>query len=181
MAANEYRFLTRWRIRADVREVADVLNDASGLARWWPSVYLEVTEVSPGDARGVGRVVSVFTKGWLPYTLRWSFRVTESTYPSGFALEASGDFVGSGVWTLTQDGDLVDVVYDWRIRTDKPLLRYLSPIMKPIFRANHRWAMRKGEESLNLELARRRARTADERSLVPSPPRPTFTRRRATS
>jgi len=31
------------------------------------------------------------------YTLRWSFRTTE-TRPDGFAIEAFGDFVGRGEW-----------------------------------------------------------------------------------
>jgi len=31
-----------------------------------------------------------------------------------------------------------DITYDWRIRADKPLLRYLSFVFKPIFSANHR-------------------------------------------
>ena len=84
---------------------------------------------------------------------------------------AEGDFVGTGVWTLTQNGDVVDVRYDWRIRADKPLLRYGSFIFRPIFSANHRWAMARGEESLNLELMRRRAKTPAEREAVPSPPR----------
>jgi len=43
----------------------------------------------------------------------------------------------------------------WKIRADKPLLRDFSFLMKPLFSANHHWAMRKGEESLRLELARR--------------------------
>jgi hypothetical protein len=176
VAANEYRFLTRWRVEATIREVDDILNDVTALARWWPSVYLDVKETTPGDRTGLGRVVQLYTKGWLPYTLRWSFRVTESRYPDGFALEASGDFVGTGVWTLKQDGVWVEAAYDWRIRADKPILRYLSAIMKPIFAANHRWAMGKGEESLKLELARRRAATPEERARIPAPPQPTFVR-----
>jgi hypothetical protein len=114
-----------------------------------------VQELEPGDANGIGKVVSLYTKGWLPYTLRWQFRVTGSRSPYGFSLEAWGDFVGTGYWTFAQDGDWVDITYDWRIRADKPLLRTLSFIFKPIFAANHHWAMRKGEESLKLEVQRR--------------------------
>jgi hypothetical protein len=42
------------------------------------------------------------------------------------------------------------------VRADKPILRYGSFILKPIFAANHRWAMARGEESLARELLRRR-------------------------
>ena len=156
MPANDYRFTTRWRVPGTVREVADILADAEGLARWWPSVYLEVRELAPGDARGVGKEVALHTKGWLPYTLRWRFRVTEADYPHGFTIQALGDFVGTGDWKLAQDGDHVAVTYDWRIRAEKPLLRMFSPILRPLFAFNHRWAMDQGERSLRAELQRRR-------------------------
>jgi hypothetical protein len=155
MSANEYHFITHWRVQGTVQEVSDVLGDAAGLTRWWPSVYLAVQEIERGSENGVGRVVELHTKGWLPYTLHWFFRVTESRRPFGFSLQAWGDFEGSGVWTFAQDGRFVNITYDWRIRAEKPLLRYLSFLLKPIFSANHRWAMARGEESLAAELGRR--------------------------
>jgi hypothetical protein len=172
--SNEYAFLTRWRVEASIEEVSEILDDPEGLPRWWPSVYLAVRRLPDG-------VVELFTKGWLPYTLHWQFRVTESRRPHGFSLEARGDFVGRGIWTLRQDGAIADIVYDWRVRADKPLLRYGSFIFKPLFAANHRWAMARGEESLELELRRRHARTPAERAAVPPPPGPTFARRKALS
>ncbi|MCA9897049.1 MAG: hypothetical protein KC433_02610 [Anaerolineales bacterium] len=174
MKSNEYAFTTQWRVESTCQEISEILGNATDLTRWWPSVYLEVQELEPGDKNGIGKVVSLYTKGWLPYTLRWQFRVTANRSPYGFALEAWGDFVGTGEWLFVQNGRWVDITYDWRIRADKPLLRWLSFIMKPIFAANHHWAMRKGEESLKLELARRRANTAQERQAVPLPPRRTF-------
>ena len=157
--------------------------DAPALARWWPSVYLEIREVAPGDDdSGLGKVVELWTKGFLPYTLRWRFTVTESDPPTGFRIEAEGDFVGRGIWTVRADraadapgGPHTTVIYDWLIVAEKGLLRRLSPVMKPVFGANHRWAMAKGEESLRIELARRHAASdptiAD---AIPRPPDPTF-------
>ncbi len=43
-------------------------------------------------------------------------------------------------------------------------------MMKPIFAANHRWAMAKGDERLRLELERRHTRRAGQRALIPPPP-----------
>lgn len=174
MASNEYHFTTHWSVRGTLREVGDILGDALALPRWWPSVYLAVRELAPGDPEtGLGREIALYTKGWLPYTLRWWFRVVEAHPPDGFAIEAHGDFEGRGEWTFEQRGDWVEITYDWRIAADKPLLRYLSWLMKPIFAANHRWAMAQGEQSLKLELARRRAETDAERALIPAPPPPT--------
>jgi hypothetical protein len=172
LSANEYQFVTNWRVEGTCGEVADVLGDPLSLPRWWPSVYLEVAELRPPGADGLGRRVSLLTKGWLPYTLRWEFEVVESRYPAGFTIVANGDFEGVGVWTFVQDGPFVDVQYDWRIRAEKPILRTLSFLLKPAFSANHRWAMERGRESLALELARRRALSEAARSEVPPPPGP---------
>lgn len=173
MRSNEYRFLTHWRVESTREEVSRILGAGTDLPRWWPAVYLDVREMAHGDESGVGRVHDLYTKGWLPYTLRWQARGTESRYPEGFSLEATGDFVGRGIWTFRQDGQYVDVTYDWRPRAEKPLLRYGSFLMKPVFAANHRWAMARGEESLKLELARRHAVSDAERAAVAAPPGPT--------
>jgi hypothetical protein len=179
MPSNDYHFITRWRVEGTINEVADILKDAAALPRWWPSVYLDVQVLESGDESGVGKIVSLYTKGWLPYTLRWQFRVTESRYPHGFSLEALGDFTGCGVWTLDQDGAHANVTYDWKISADKPLLSALSFLLKPIFSANHRWAMARGEESLRLEIARCQAHTPEEAARIPLPPGPTFPHKRA--
>lgn len=172
MNNNEYAFLSRWRVEGTCGEVADILGDPLALARWWPSVYLRVEELRPPDARGLGQRVRFHTKGWLPYTLTWESEIIESRYPYGSTLVASGDFDGRGVWTFRQDGASVDITYDWRLRAEKPLLRNLSFLMKPLFEANHRWAMTQGEESLKLELARRRATSDAALAKVPPPPGP---------
>ena len=182
MAANDYHFITTWRIAATPTEITSVLGDAAKLAEWWPSVYLEVRVVEEGDARGVGKVVDLWTKGFLPYTLRWRFTVTESDPPHGFRLEATGDFVGRGVWTLTPatdedapGGPSTLVTYDWLVIAEKGILKTFSAVMKPIFSANHHWAMARGEESLRLELGRRHA-AGDPTLLaaIPAAPAPTF-------
>jgi hypothetical protein len=174
MATNDYHFITRWRVRSTLEEITEVIGNAPDLVRWWPSVYLDVKVLEPGAANGLGRVVSLFTKGWLPYTLRWQFTVTEVNAPHGFRLDAVGDFAGRGIWTFAQDGEYVNITYDWKISAEKGLLKHLSFLMKPLFSANHQWAMRKGLESLQLELRRRHAVTDAERAQIPPPPGPTF-------
>ena len=101
-----------------------------------------------------------------------ALEVTDSRYPYGFTLVAKGDFDGAGVWTFEQDGAFVIATYDWRLSAEKPLLKTLSFLLKPIFEANHRWAMAQGETSLRLELARRRATSDAARTRVPPPPGP---------
>lgn len=176
MPSNDYHFITTWRVKGTIEEIFDIIASPLELVRWWPSVYLEVKELEPGDpVTHVGRLIDLYTKGWLPYTLRWQFRVTEVDRPHHLALDPRGDFLGQGIWTFTQEGEWARVVYEWKVAAQKPLLRNLSFLFKPIFSANHRWAMRMGEESLKLELARRHAATPEERALIPAPPPPTTT------
>lgn len=170
-----YHFTTHWHVAATCEEVYRILEEVEALPHWWPSVYLDVRQLEKGAPGGVGKRVSLYTKGWLPYTLRWQFQVTDTQFPSGFALQAIGDFAGTGVWTFQQTDDRhCKVVYDWRIEAQKPLLKKLTFLLRPIFSANHLWAMRKGEESLKLEILRRRATTEAARKLIPPPPGPTF-------
>ena len=159
MPANDYQFVTRWRLPGSVEEVTSLLDDTETLIRIWPSLYTRATIVEPGDERGVGKVMHVETRGHLPYTLRWSFRVTESRAPYGYSIEAWGDMVGRGVWTFEPDGDTTRVTYDWRVRTEKLLLKLLSPVLKPLFKSNHDRVMADGQAALHAELERRRATT----------------------
>jgi len=174
MASHEYHFITEWQVPGSIETVYAILDAAEALPRWWPSVYLDVRVVRPGDERGVGKVVALWTKGWLPYTLRWSLEKLDDHPPHGFSLKAMGDFNGTGRWTLVQAGPVAIITYDWRISADKWLLRHLSFAMKPLFAANHRWAMARGEESLKLELLRRQAATPAAAARLPAPPPPTF-------
>ncbi len=170
----DYHFVTEWRVAGTVAEVVDILGDGESLPRWWPSVYLSVEPLETGGAGGVGRALALHTTGWLPYTLRWTLRITEPITEAGFALSATGDLNGTGRWTFEPDGPEVVITYDWRVSASKPLLRRLSWLLKPAFAANHHWAMARGEESLRLELRRRRASSNAGRRPVPPPPPPTF-------
>src|SRR5215510_1428906 len=170
MAQNQYHFIDRWRVEGDVNEVADILEDALALPRWWGSVYFEVKEIEPGEKHGIGKLISLRAGGWLPYTLRINFRTIASNYPHGFTMDATGDLEGLGIWTFAQDGSFVNVTYDWTIKANKPIIQKLSFLLKPIFRSNHNWTMNRGQESLKLELRRRRAQSSDALARVPLPP-----------
>lgn len=169
MASNEYQFITHWRVKASCELVDSIIGNGESLPSWWPSVYLDVYEASQGDANNIGKRVYLYTKGWLPYTLQWHFVVSENKKPHGFTIKAFGDFAGRGIWTFEQDGEYCNITFDWKLGANKTILKKLSWLMKPIFSLNHKWAMKKGEESLLLEIRRRNG----ERN-VPAPPQPTF-------
>jgi hypothetical protein len=185
LAPNEYYFVDRWRLRGSVEEVAELIDHPEEFRRWWPAAWLDYESLSEADDDGaspedaasttcctVGRTFRYRVKGWLPYSLKLTFRVTERRPPNVLVVAATGDLVGEGRWTLEQQGPKVEVTYEWRVHAERPLVRRLSSVLKPVFRSNHFWVMRQGAHSMMLELRRRRATSAEERALVPAPPGP---------
>jgi hypothetical protein len=155
--------ISRWRVKASAEEVFEILSQPLEYPRWWPSVYL--------SARPAGRDrVALHTRGWLPYKLSWEATEIESRAPYLLSVQASGDLMGRGVWSVVPDGEFCDITFDWKVEADKPLLKRLSFVLKPAFEANHRWAMEQGLRSLELELERQRAGSVQELSMVPAAP-----------
>jgi len=154
-----YHFVSRWRVRATVPEVQDIIGQPLEYPRWWPSVYLAARETTwPGS---LIRRVEFHTRGMLPYTLIWEAAAVERT-PERIVIEASGDLEGQGVWSFLQDGDYVNITFEWDVDVNKSFVRYMTPVLRPVFEANHRWSMEQGESSLREELIRYRARTPEE-------------------
>ena len=157
MSSTEFEIPTSWRVRGVVADVYDILSKPLDFVRWWPEVYLAVREVRPGDANGVGRVLDLHTKGWLPYRLSWQAEVLAVEPRRAMSIRARGDLDGRGEWQFAQHGDYVNVRYAWTVIVTKPWMVALAPLLKPVFVANHVWAMRRGLDGLERELARRAA------------------------
>ncbi|MBV8222458.1 MAG: SRPBCC family protein [Candidatus Eremiobacteraeota bacterium] len=152
-----YDFLTRWRFEeCDITEVADILEDTASLPAWWPQLFKSVEIVESGGPHALGQVARCACRARLPYTLHFTYTVTDATYPDGSTLRSTGDLVGTGVWRLAARDRGVDVEYSWRVDLEKPWLRAISPVLRPLLAWNHEWSMSKGEDGLRREIARRR-------------------------
>ena len=126
MGSNEYSFVTEWDLEAPINEVFDVIENGTEYPRWWPEVYLDARAEKTGRPDRKGDKLHLHTKGWLPYTLQWTAEVMEFAPPSRLVIAATGDFVGRGVWTLSNSGSKTHVRFDWNILAEKPILRHLS-------------------------------------------------------
>jgi uncharacterized protein YndB with AHSA1/START domain len=154
MQRQELHIATEWRIEATAAQVYDILSRPREFPRWWPDVYLAVTEVKPGDANGVGRVVALRTKGKLPYELHWQAEMIAAEKPHRMSIRARGDLDGRGEWRFRQEEDCVIVTYDWTVLATQPWMAYLAPLLRRVFVWNHNWAMQRGFEGLTREVAR---------------------------
>ena len=154
---NYYHFVSHWRMKGDIARVYELLTNPLGYSRWWKNSNLRVEQLEAGNAEGVNQVVrcQMDVKGWLSYTIKWQLRCAEANKPYHFASEATGDFVGRGVWSFKQNGPWVDITFDWNVSAEKLFFRYFSFLLKPFFVAKHDQIMKKWEESLREELMRR--------------------------
>ena len=155
MPNNEYIFLTEWDIAAPRAVVYEILKEGREYPRWWPDVYLHADYEPSGRDDKIGDRVTLLTKGWLPYRLRWTAISEVFEPPHRIVIRAEGDFVGRGIWQLDETPTGTHVSFDWRLRADKFLLRWLSPLCKPVFKWNHHRAMNTGLRRLPIEAQRR--------------------------
>jgi polyketide cyclase/dehydrase/lipid transport protein len=144
---NEYRFVDRWFVGAGLEAIYDLVGDTLGYPGWWGDVFVSV-EGDAGPPRP-GRQARIVSRGFLPYLLRWEAQIVEADAPRHFAFVMTGDFVGGGSWTFDAADGGTRAIFDFRPRVEKPGVKQLSPVLKPLFRWNHRWAMQRGERGAN--------------------------------
>ena len=144
--ADEYVFVDEWDVDAPQEAVFEALADARTYPEWWKPVYITVEGDSPPE---VGAVTKHEFKGQLPYHLNTTSEIVSMDPPDSFEVKVVGDLTGKGVWTLTPTDDgRVHIHFDWRVVADRPLLRILTPILRPVFRWNHNWSVQRAIEGL---------------------------------
>jgi hypothetical protein len=141
-----YRFLDRWIVPAPIDRVYEVIGDPLAYTRWWTDFVIQA-EGDAGEPRA-GKRNRLLVKAFLPYKVRFGLEVLEAERPAHIRMRLSGDFDGTGEWRLAETPEGTEAVLDWRPEVNKPLIRYLTPLLRPLFRANHVWAMRRGERQI---------------------------------
>jgi uncharacterized protein YndB with AHSA1/START domain len=143
--AREYVFVDEWDVDAPQEAVFDTVADARTYPEWWRPVYFSVSASGPPE---VGQTSEHHFHGRLPYTLRMHAEMAELDRPNRFEVRVDGDLRGKGIWTFTPRDGKTHVRWDWIVFADKPLLRVLTPVLRPLFRWNHRWAVARARDAL---------------------------------
>jgi uncharacterized protein YndB with AHSA1/START domain len=118
--------------------VFSALADARTYPVWWRPVYIDVESDGPAE---LGKESRQHFKGRLPYHLNTRSVITQLDPPRTITAEVDGDLRGTGTWTLTPIADGTHVRFDWQVHADRKLLRTLTPVLRPLFRWNHNWAI----------------------------------------
>ena len=152
--AREYVFVDEWEVDAPIEAVFAAVADATTYPEWWKPVYGTVEAEGP---LGVGQVSRHHFRGTLPYSLKMRAEMTRYDPPRSFEVKVDGDLRGTGVWTFSERDGRTYVRWDWSVFADKLLLRVFTPVLRPLFRWNHNWAVARAREGLE-PYARRRAK-----------------------
>lgn len=144
MAANAYHFVDRWRVPFPPEKVWEVLSRSEDYPRWWRGVYLSAMPLDRD-----GKRVAVVARGRLPYKLHFTIESLKTEKPGLIEFRATGDFVTDvSRWVIRSDGAGAAVTLEWNPVVEKPLVKILSPLLKPVFRWNHEWTMKRGERQI---------------------------------
>jgi uncharacterized protein YndB with AHSA1/START domain/mannose-6-phosphate isomerase-like protein (cupin superfamily) len=140
-----YVFVDQWEVAAPPEAVFDAIADARTYPEWWRPVYLDVEADGPPQ---LGKVSHQRFKGRLPYHLRTRSVIKALDPPHTITADVDGDLRGRGTWTLTPTARGTHVRFDWQVHADRRLLRVLTPVLRPLFRWNHNWAIARAMEGL---------------------------------
>lgn len=161
MPSNVFRFDEEWLIHeAKPDEVWEVLSDAELLPAWWGDVYREVVPLNKLGKGKVGARSKARARGALPYELNFIIEAAELVPGKRIVVKTYGDF--DGVWTadLFPDNGGTRVQLTWQVIVERPILKFLSPLLRPAFAWNHRWTTPRGEAGLRRHLAERRGKSS---------------------
>lgn len=146
MTLHEYRFRNSWLLAAPSEQVYQAVVDVAAYALWWPDVR-DVLRIDDDTAELVCRAT-------LPYRIVVRMRRMEEDPVTGrLRVRLTGDLEGSlgGVVRPFAEGTRLEITQEVVAR--KRLLRWLSPVARPLFRLNHAAMMGRGERGLRAHLA----------------------------
>lgn len=151
MSANEYSFVTVWKIEAPIQKVWDAICETEDMPNWWKAI-LNIEVLDRGNENGIGALFKQTWKGKLPYKLSMISQIEVVDYLKSIEISAFGDLQGKGKWTFTENGEIVTVQYNWDVKTTQKYMRFLAVILKPLLAWNHDEIMRWGAIGLAKKL-----------------------------
>ena len=146
-----FDLVSHWRLDAPVTRVWQAITETEHWPRWWPGVEA-VALVKRGDGTGQGRIEQITFRTGLGYRLHLALEVTEVLREERLRARAAGTLAGEGIWLMKQApaelGAHTDVTFVWRVTLPPGPLRWLAPLLAPLFRWNHKRVMRAGRLGL---------------------------------
>jgi hypothetical protein len=151
----KYSFITKWQIKAPVKDVWDAIYNSLEWPQWWKGVIAS-HELEKGDNRGINGIREYTWKSALPYKLKFKSKLLEREDNKRLYGVAFGELEGEGTWYFYHKDGITHLQYDWHVFTNKKWMNTFSFILKPLFKYNHdvvmKWGAKGLAKKLNAEL-----------------------------
>jgi hypothetical protein len=144
----EYSFLTTWLLDSPREPVFEAIHDQERWPSWWRGVEVAEELRRPPGGEDVGTLSRMVWRSLLPYRVEFEIETTRVERPTLLEGRASGELAGVGRWRLYEQDGVTAVLYEWDVRTTKPWMNRLAPLLRPAFEWNHDWVMARGGEGL---------------------------------
>lgn len=142
MKQSHYEFVSYWKIDAPKERTWQAIAEIEKWPHWWRGVKSALAESR--NSIGIGSVINFTWEAYLPYQLKFRAVLTEYLLGQRIAISVSGDLIGTGVWSFFEREGETYAKYEWRVRTTKTWMNFLSPIGSGIFHHSHNWVMHNG-------------------------------------
>ena len=146
MKLNNYSFESHWHIPAAITVVVPLISDVEKWPEWWPGLESAVVKKETEDL--VGSTATMVWQAMSGYKIHLRLHITHLQPNRSISYDSAGDLAGHGSWTFREVGTKTDMIIKWQVHTTKVWMNLLTPLLKPIFKYNHRRMMRQGEKGL---------------------------------
>lgn len=152
MPINYYIFVDKFVVPCDAATAFEYIINIEEYPRWWGKVYKKINKLNNISTGQPGAKYAVTVGGFLPYTLTIDNEVASVDKPYLIRFYAIGDLQGMGTWLFRETAEGTEVRFDWRVAANTKLIRWLSFLLKPLFRANHVFCVKKAKEGMTKDL-----------------------------
>ena len=151
MATNYYVFVDKFTVPCDGEVAYQYIRQIEEYPRWWGQL-----QDAPPDAAGSKYRVTV--GGFLPYSLTIENEITFVDRPNRIDFAAFGDLEGKGTWLFKPVAEGTEITFEWRVAANKVMIRALSFLLKPLFRANHVYCIKRAREGIRQDLQQKKSK-----------------------
>ena len=129
-----------------------ILNEYAGVTHWWmPHFGFKLRGDMPTLHEGA--IVDITANPKSRINAKFSAKITKIVEAKSWVEELTGDFVGTGEWTLEPTDGKTKVHSRWNVRTNKLLFSIFSPFVS--MEKRHSDTMQKGFKALNSYLSKK--------------------------
>ena len=155
---HRFILISRWRLQDSPAAVWQLLTDIDVWPLWWHAARCTQRAASSP----LGDVAELNWRSALPCAVGLRIKTVVAERPHRIECHAQGDLQGVGTWLLEPaDGGWVDVTYRWEVRLDRPWMRLLSILLRPLFEWNHFTVMRAAADGMGRRLGCRVVRVSE--------------------